>query len=178
MRTAVRIIWQAAAIAAAALLIAIATNAARPDGIPLVAQVEYDIFSQCEDSSAKAQAATSAELGAGQAGVLYVDARPAEAFAVGHAKGAVNAPYSVLFGAAPEAIAAVKAEIAKAGAKEVVVYGEIADPSAGGSTADLARPLADQLLENGVTGVKHVPGGLEALKKNGVDVVQGTGGAR
>jgi len=177
-RVALRIAAQALIIVLAAAGIAAATNLARQDGIPLVAQVEYDIFSQCADSDAEAQAASAAELGATGAAILYVDARPAEAFAAERAKGAVNAPYSVLFGATEEAIAAVKAEAAARKVDEIVVYGEFAEPGAGGGAVDVAKPLAEQLVERGLPGVKHFPGGLPALKKSGVDVVQGTGGAR
>lgn len=176
--TAFRIVWQAGAILAGSFAVALATNAARPDGIPVVAEVEYDIFSKCEDSGARAEAAAEGAPAAGAGAVLYVDARPAEAFAAERAAGAVSAPYSVLFGASPEAIAAVKAEAAKRAAKEIVVYGEIPDPAAPGAAVDVARPLADQLLEAGLPGVKHAPGGLGALKKSGVDVVSSEGGAR
>jgi len=178
MKTAARITLQAAAIVAAAFAVALATNAARSDGIPIVADVEYDIFSQCEDSAVEAVTASAADIGAAQSTVLYVDARPAEEFAKERVASAVSAPYSVLFGAAPEAIAAVKAEAAKRGAGEIVVYGEISDPESPGSAIDVGGPLAAQLLESGLTGVKHVAGGLGALKKSGASVVQGGGGVR
>jgi hypothetical protein len=178
MKTVARITWQAAAIVAAAFGIALATNAARSDGIPVVTDVEYDIFSQCEDSEVEALAASAADIGAARGTVLYVDARPVEEFAKERAAGAVSAPYSVLFGASPEAIAAIKAEAVKKGAKEIVVYGEVGDPGAADGAVDVAKPLADQLLESGLSGVRHLAGGLGALKKRGVDVVKGQGGAR
>jgi hypothetical protein len=178
LRVTLTIIAQAVVIVLAAAGVATATDLARSDGLPLVAEVEYDIFSQCADSDVETQAASAAELGAGGAAILYVDARPAEAFAVERATGAVNAPYSVLFGATPEAIAAVKAEAAARKATEIVVYGELAEPGAAGGAVDVAKPLADQLLESGLEGVKHFAGGLPALKKTGVAVVQGSGGAR
>jgi len=178
LRVALRIALQALIILLVAAGVAIASNAARSDGIPLVADVEYDIFAPCADSDAESQAATAKDLGAGGAAILYVDARPAEAFGAERAKGAVNAPYSVLFGAAPEAIQAVKAEAVARNVKEIVVYGDLAEPGSDGGTVDVANPLAEQLVESGLPGVKHIAGGLPALKKSGVDVVQGTGGAR
>ena len=177
LRTAPRIAAQALIVVLAAAGAAIASNLVRSDGIPLVAEVEYDIFALCADSEAQAEAASASDLGAGGASVLYVDARPAEAFAAERAEGAVNAPYSVLFGAAPEAIAAVRAEAAARKVKEIVVYGALAEPGSA-DAVDVAKPLADQLVESGLEGVKHLPGGLEALKKSGVAVVQGPGGAR
>jgi len=178
LRVALRIMVQAAVIVIAAAGVAMATDLARSDGIPLVAQVEYDIFSQCADSDVETQAASAADLGAKGAAILYVDARPAEAFAAERATGAVNAPYSVLFGATPEAIAAVKAEAAARKATEIVVYGELAEPGSESGAVDVAKPLADQLVESGLKDAKHFAGGLAALKKSGVAVVQGTGGAR
>jgi rhodanese-related sulfurtransferase len=180
LRVALRIALQALVVVLAAAGVAIASNAARTDGIALVAAVEYDIFAPCADSEAKTQAASAGDLGAGGAAILYVDARPAEAFAAEHAAGAVSAPYSVLFGAAPEAIASVRSEAAARKAKEIVVYGEIAEAARDGgvSGVDVAKPLAEQLVESGLPGAKHFAGGLAALKKSGVRVVQGTGGAR
>jgi hypothetical protein len=178
LRVVLRIAAQALIIVLAAAGAATATDLARSDGIPLVADVEYDIFSQCADSDAVAQAATASELGVEGAAILYVDARPAEAFAAERVQSAVNAPYSVLFGASPEAIQAVKAEAALRKVKEIVVYGELAEPGSGGGAVDVAKPLAEQLVESGLMGVKHFAGGLTTLKKSGVQVVQGTGGAR
>jgi hypothetical protein len=178
LRVTLRIAVQALIIVLAAAGVATATDLARPDGIPLVAELEYDIFAPCVDSAAEAQAATAKDLGTTGASILYVDARPAEAFAAEHAEGAVNAPYSVLFGASPEIIAAVKAEAAARKVKEIVVYGEISEPGSDGGAVGVAKPLAEQLVESGLPGVKHFAGGLPALKKSGVDVVQGPGGAR
>jgi len=176
LRTALRVAVQALIVVLAAAGAAIASDLARSDGIPIVAEVEYDIFSKCMDSDVEAQAADAADLGARKA-VLYVDARPAEEFAAERAAGALNAPYSVLDGASPEAIAAIRAEAARRKAVDVVVYGEIADPSAAGAAVDLAKPLAEQLVESGIPGVKHLAGGIAALKKNGVEIVRGNGGA-
>jgi hypothetical protein len=178
LRIVLRIAAQALTIVLAAAGVAMATDLARSDGIPLVADVEYDIFSQCADSDAEAQAATASDLGAKGAAILYVDARTAEAFAAERVQGAVNAPYSVLFGASPEAILAVKAEAAARMVKEIVVYGELAAPGSGDGAVDVAKPLAEQLVESGLPGAKHFAGGLPALKKSGVQIVQGTGGAR
>jgi len=178
LRVALRTVAQAAVIVLAAAGVATATDLARSDGLPLVAEVEYDIFSQCADSDVETQAASAAELGAKGAAILYVDARPSEAFASERATGAVNAPYSVLFGATPEAIAAVKAEAGARKVEEIIVYGDLVEPGADGGVVDVAKPLANQLVESGLPGVKHFAGGLAALKKSGVAVVQGTGGAR
>jgi rhodanese-related sulfurtransferase len=177
MKTAIRVILQAAAIVAVSAALAVGTNLARPDGIPLVADVPYDIFAPCVDSEVQVEAVTGADLAAAGETVLYVDARPAEEYAREHAKAAVNAPYSVLFGAADDDLARVKAAVAERGAARVVVYGTLADPSADGGAVELAEQLAKQLVEAGIRGVEHVAGGLETLKKSGVNTVQGDDGA-
>jgi rhodanese-related sulfurtransferase len=177
MKTAIRVILQAAAIVAVSAALAVGTNLARPDGIPLVADVAYDIFAPCVDSEVQVGAADAADLASAGRAVLYVDARPASDFAREHAEGAVNAPYSVLFGAADDDLARVEAAVAARGAARVVVYGTLADPEADGGAVELAEQLAKQLVEAGVRGVEHVAGGLPALKKGGVATVQGDDGA-
>ena len=171
MQTALRILWQSFAIVLVAGAVAIGTNLLRSDGIPLVADVEYDIFAPCEDSEAESQAA-SADSIADAKDVLYVDARPAEAFAAEHARGAINVPYSVLFGAAKEDLERLRAAVEDRRPSQVVVYGVYADPADPAVEVDLAEPLAEQLVERELPGVRHFEGGLERLKKSGVRTVQ------
>ena len=177
IKTAVVIALQAAAIVVVAGLIAIGTNAVRSDGIPLVTDLEYEIFAPCKDSEAESQAAELADLaGDADKNVLYVDARPAEAFAEEHVADSINIPYSVLFGATAEDIAKVKQEMASRKTETVVVFGTYADPESTEQAVDLAEPLAQQLIEAEISGVKHLEGGIEELKKTGVETVKKSGG--
>jgi len=178
MRMAPRIIGQAAAIVAVSALVAVATNAVRPDGIPLVADVEYEIFAPCKDSEAQSAEISGEALAAGDGSALYVDARPAEAFAVEHVLDAVNVPYSVLFGAAQEDLDRLNGALASREAGSVVVYGVLDDPSDPSARVDLAKQLARQLVEAGVAGVRHIEGGLDELKKSGIRTVKATGGEK
>jgi len=178
VKTAAVIGLQAVGIVVGAALIAIGTNAMRSDGIPLVATIEYEIYAPCKDSEAESEAASAADLAGGGDGVLYVDARPAEAFAGEHVEGSINIPYSVLFGASEADIARVKQAIADRGAETVVVYGRHGDPESTEAAVDLAEPLADQLIEAEIQGVKHLEGGLDELKKSGVETVKPTGGSK
>jgi rhodanese-related sulfurtransferase len=171
MRTAARILVEALAITAVAAAVAIAVDLVRPGGIPLVADVPYDIYAPCRDSEVRTRTAAAADL-AGRSDVLYVDARPAEEFAAEHVQGALSAPYSVLFGAAAADVDRVKAEAARRKAARVVAYGTAAAPEASGRQIDLARPLAAQLEESGVAAVGHVEGGLAAMKKSGARTVK------
>lgn len=172
-KTAVKVALQALLIVAASAVLAVVTNAARPDGIELITDVEYEIFAACKDSDVESEAADVGRLQAEDGGaILYVDARPPEVFAVEHVTGAINVPYSALFGAAPEDIEKIKRVAAERGAVTVVVYGLYTDPEAPGESVDFAKPLAQQLVESGLAGAKHLEGGIAELKKTGVETVQ------
>lgn len=176
-RTSAKVAAQALVIVLASSLVAVATNAVRSDGIPLVTDIEYEIFAPCKDSEADAAAADTQDLNrSGTGSTMYVDARPAEAFAAEHVSGAVNVPYSVLFGASPQDLDALKKEVGTAHPDTVLVYGVYADPADPDTKVDFAKPLAQQLVDVGIKGVKHLEGGMEELKKNGVPSVKGTGG--
>ncbi len=179
IKTALKISLQAAAVVLFSAIVAVTTNALRDDGIPLVTDVEYEIFAPCKDSEADSAAASTNDMTGSEAGnVMYVDARPVEAFALEHVETAVNVPYSVLFGAADADLASLKESIASKKPKTVIVYGVFADPADPSSKVDFAKPLALQLIDSGVAGVKHLEGGMEELKKNGARTVQGTGGSK
>jgi len=174
-RTIGKVLLQAFIIVAGAGAVAVVTNLARSDGIPLVAEVEYDIFAKCEDSEADSQAVDAAQLAERGDRILYVDARPADLYSAERVAGSINVPFtSVLSGADPEDLARV-AQAAKEAA-EVVVYGTFPDPYAPGEEVDVGRSLAEQLIEAGVEEVRHVEGGLEVLKKSGIQTVKGEGG--
>lgn len=169
-----KILVQVMCLTAASFAVALSANAVRPDGIPLVAQVPYDIFAPCRDSEVQVQA-ICAECVAGKTDMLYVDARSAEAFATGHVDGAINAPYSVLAGASASDVAAVKSAATQRGVSTIVVYGAVDDLEAPGQSIDLGKPLAEQLAEAGLTGARHYEGSLDELKNTATWTVQGGG---
>lgn len=176
-KTAITILLQASGIVIAAAVLAMATNQIRADGIPLVTDIEYEIFAPCKDSDAESQAADAKALAAQASGtVLYIDARPAAAYAEEHAKGSLNIPYSVLFGASNADIERVKQEALARQAAAIVVYGLYADSGDTAQVVDLAKPLAQQLVEAGIAGVKHLEGGMDELKKTGIETVKRAGG--
>lgn len=175
----IRMLLLSIAITAGSAAIAVVTNAVRSDGIPLVTDIPYDIFAPCKDSETESQAASSDDLRAvDDAKVLYVDARPADAFKAEHVVNAINVPYSALFGASDEDIAKVKKAALDKGATTVIVYGELADAAAGGKTVDFGKPLAQQLIESGIKGVKHVEGGMEKIKQTGLKTTAENGGQK
>jgi hypothetical protein len=163
---------QSIAITAFAAAAALLTNAVRNKGIPLVAHVPYDIFSTCKDAESTSSA-QSPTVSAWSSNALAVDASPKPQFEKEHVKDAVNAPYSVLFGASAEDIEAVRRAMKAEGASNIVVYGTFFAPADPSATVDLAKPLADQLTESGLKNVRHVEGGLDAMKKQGAPTVKG-----
>ena len=177
-KTVIKIIIQAAVIIGVAAIIAMVTNAARKDGIPLITDIPYEIFAPCKDSEAISENVTADELLKSGENVLYVDARPKAIFDKEHIKGAINVPYSALFGAAPEDVAKVAKEAKNRGVKSVIVYGEYEDPGSPGNKVDFGKPLAEQLLEAKVEGVRHVEGGLGTLNSKGISTVKTNGGSK
>ena len=54
----------------------------------------------------------------------------------------------------------------------------VEDPAAPGEKVDFGKPLAEQLLEAKVEGVRHVEGGLNALNSKGIETVKTNGGSK
>ena len=169
-RNIVKTLLLAHLITAAAALAAIFVNGLRPDGIDLVAQAPYEIFSECKDSMATSKTVAPADIRQGVV-PIYVDARPADAFGKEHVRGAVHIPYSALFGASEADVQKLKTIQANAPLKSIVVYGLFTDEKLG--TIDFAEPLAAQLVEMGLKNVSHVAGGIDALKNQGIETVKG-----
>ncbi len=171
--TALKIIAQACALTALAAAIGIGTNLLRPGGIPLVTDIPYEIFAPCKDSEATSQAVSGAELSQQDEGeTLYIDARPAEMYAAEHIVGAINVPYSALYGASDDDLLKAKKAVEKQKPTAVIVYGAYADPADPNNRVDFGKPLAQQLVEAEIAGVRHVPGGLSELNKSGLDTVK------
>jgi rhodanese-related sulfurtransferase len=141
-------------ISAAASGIGLAVNAARSGGIPVVAPFPYQ-----QDCPEKLSVPEGPTVGAEQAarllhaqGVLFIDARPAEAFAAGHIDGARSIPFSFISPPGP----GTAAELKKHG--HLIVYCD----SPGDKLAGL---LAASLRDLGLRRVKVLRGGWEAFTR-------------
>jgi rhodanese-related sulfurtransferase len=163
---------QSIVITAVAVTVALMTNAVRSKGIPLIADVPYDIFSTCKDSKSTVPQHVST-VSAWSQNALAVDAGPKPQFDAEHVKDAINVPYSALFGASAEDIEAVRRAVTLKNASNVIVYGTFLDPENPLQKVDFAKPLADQLTESGLENVFHIEGGLDAMKKQGAPTVKG-----
>jgi rhodanese-related sulfurtransferase len=138
------------ACGAAALIV----NAARPDGIPLVQQKDYEIYVPCPETLGHAERMGPVQfLNLEEDKVLVIDARDSEAFGAWHHPGAVNVPFDYLM---PVCTVSLK-EIASSGARKVIVYGDGADPDSG-------KELARELSGNGIRNVYWVKGGAPLLR--------------
>lgn len=144
----------AIAIAAASVVLALATNAVRDDGLPLVAAEEYQILVPCPEPVGDVEAIAAASLSTGGEGALVVDARGAQAFAAWHLAGAWSVPFDFLDPTPDEPVA----RVARSGARRVVVYGDGAAPDSG-------RELARELAGRGIRNVFYVEGGAFALRQ-------------
>jgi rhodanese-related sulfurtransferase len=166
-------VWRALTTCLAALglvlgasALGLAVNALRPSGsVPLIAPFPFE--QDCPDKSLGVSAPVVKPAQAlalvGRAGVVFVDARPREAYDEGHLPGAASIPYS--FVTPVDAVAA--APLLKA--VLVVVYCD--------SPGDkLAGMLIEQLREAGLKDPKLLEGGLPAFLE--AKHRTGAGGAR
>ena len=156
------IVLQALIVLFASLALSLVFNAARPQGIPLVAAVPYDIFATCLDSEQQVPAPTGEELAhiTRQEELVIVDSRPAPLYERGHIALAISVPFSVLFGASEPGLAPLRQAVGTCKSATIIVYG-IADG------VDLAAPLAAQLKEIGLQRVHPITGGLQAMLESG-----------
>jgi hypothetical protein len=149
-----RIVRDAAAATLVSALLALAVNGLRTDGIPFIADREYELFVPCPEPLGEVTAMKATELP--QDGVLLIDARAARAFSAWHASGSRNVEFDYLEGV-PDAVIR---EVASSGAGRVVVYGDGEDPDSG-------RELARELAGRGVRNVQYVEGGYRAVQEAG-----------
>lgn len=157
---------------AGCFLVAVLFNHFRSEGIPLVASEDYQVFVPCPETESEAQKISLDEAGADDnmgfpAGATLVDARSAEAFAVGHIPGAVNLPYDELDGVDPDAVSELATQVA---AGQVVVYcdgwEEEENPQARYNHPP-SEYLADELKSAGIERVTSLTGGLAEYVKRG-----------
>jgi predicted sulfurtransferase len=168
-----KILLQAVIVVVISALVALSFNVLRPNGIPVIATAPYEIFSECKDSSVTTTSVNAQQVRSSDVDKIFVDARPNDAFIREHVERALNVPYSVLFGAAAEDIEKVKEHRRQHPGAAIVVYGVLDRTNAGQGRTDVAKPLADQLMEAGLTNVQHLAGGIVALKKAGARTVKG-----
>jgi len=149
----VRAAGDAAIVVAASTCVALAVNALRSDGLPLVTHEAYTVLVPCPEPVGTVEAISPAEV-TWQGGTdLVVDARTAEEFAGWTAPGAENLAFDYLDPLPAQAVAALVAR----GSHRIVVFGDGAQPDSG-------REMARELAGSGVRNVFFIEGGAPALR--------------
>jgi hypothetical protein len=149
-------------VVGASFVVSLTFNAARRDGLPLVARDAYQILVPCPETAGDVDGLDGDDPRLGEPQTLLLDARPLAEYERWHAAGAEHAAFDYLVPTDPEAIR----KIASSGALRVVVYGDGEDPDSG-------EQLARELAGKGIRNVGYVIGGVQRLR-----ATAGTGGAR
>jgi hypothetical protein len=151
---------EAALAAAAASLVAIAVNALRPAGLPLVAPEPYEVLVPCPEPGGPVATVEPSDPALRGPRVFLVDARDPGAYRGGHVPGAVNVPYDWLDPLPEAALHELARRIAASGATRVVVYGD-------GGRPDSGEHLGREISGRGIRNVGYVRGGAPALVPGG-----------
>lgn len=146
----------AALAAAAAGLVALAVNAFRPAGLPLVAPEPYEVLVPCPEPGGPVATVEPSDPTLRGPRVFLVDARDPGAYGRGHVPGAVNVPYDWLDPIPETALRELARRIAASGATRVVVYGD-------GGRPDSGEHLGREISGRGIRNVGYVRGGAPAL---------------
>jgi hypothetical protein len=151
-----RVLLEAAAVAALGCVIALAFNALRPSGLPLVADTPYRTLVPCPEPGGPVEPveAGAAEIWSPRS--FLVDARPDGEFTGRHLPGAVNVPYDWLDPVPGETLAELARSIAASGATRVVVYGD-------GGRPDSGEYLGKEISGRGIKNVRFIRGGAPAV---------------
>lgn len=149
-----RVTLEAAIFGGILSAIGLLVNIVRTDGIPLVADKEYEILVPCPEPLGEVFPLEPAELA--EEGTLVVDAREAEEFSEWHWPDARNVPFDFLEPVSSETVA----EMIRSKARRIAVYGDGEDPDSG-------RELARELAGRGARNVYYVPGGAPRLQEYG-----------
>jgi hypothetical protein len=134
-------------------LVALATNAVRAGGIPLIQQEDYAILVPCPETVGHVDAIDPRMALPNGSRILWIDARGRQDYGEWHAPGAWNLTFDYLAPSDPAAVA----RVASSGAREVVVYGDGQDPDSG-------EQLARELAGKGIRSVRFIAGGAPALR--------------
>ena len=151
-----RALLEAAAIAALGCVIALAFNALRPSGLPLVADTPYRTLVPCPEPGGPVEPVEAGAAVIRSPRSFLVDARSDGEFRRRHLPGAVNVPYDWLDPVPGETVAALTSSIAASGATRVVVYGD-------GGRPDSGEYLGKEISGRGIKNVCFIRGGAPAV---------------
>jgi hypothetical protein len=150
-----QILVEAAVVALAGAVIALAFNALRPGHLPLVARTPYQTLVPCPEPGGPVEALDAGVPEISSLRSFLIDARPKGEFEQRHLSGAVNVPYDWLDPVPEEILAELARAIAASGAARVVVYGD-------GGRPDSGEHLGKEISGRGIKNVYFVYGGALA----------------
>ena len=151
------VLVEAAAVALAASTLALAVNAVRPDGLPLVARVPYEVLVPCPEPGGEVTPLEPTDPVLASPRAFLIDARtPRDASAAPGLPGAVSVPYDWLDPIREADMAALARAIASSRATRVVVFGD-------GGRPDSGEHLGREISGRGIKNVAFVRGGAPAL---------------
>ena len=147
MRETIKISAQALCVLLVSTALAFAVNAIRP--LPLSLVMPFPPEYQCSTipQAGRPMKIEQALKMFDRADVIFVDARPPQAFQKGHIEKARNIPYSFIDPIGEETVRELKRY------KAVIVYGNRKD-------AQASTSMAGELAEEGVTSVTYLEGGF------------------
>ncbi|MEW6338067.1 MAG: rhodanese-like domain-containing protein [Acidobacteriota bacterium] len=151
-----RALVEAVALAAGVGTLALAINAVRPGGLPLVARQAYQTLVPCPEPGGPVTAVDPSDPALRSPRTFVIDARPVEEYGRGHEVGAANVPYDWLDPVSPEEMARLARQVAASRATRVVVYGD-------GGRPDSGEHLGREISSRGIKNVSFVRGGAPAL---------------
>ena len=144
-------------VAAATAVLALAVNAFRPGGLPLVARVPYEVLVPCPEPGGEVVAIAAGDPAVASSRTFLIDARTREEVrAAPVLAGAVNVPYDWLDPLPDGEMMRLARSIAASGARQVVVFGD-------GGKPDSGEHLGREISGRGIKSVGFVRGGAPAL---------------
>ncbi|RJO66233.1 MAG: rhodanese-like domain-containing protein [Myxococcales bacterium] len=134
-------------------VLALAVNAARPDGLSVIAKEDYQILVPCPETAGEVEGVAASDPRLPDPQYLLVDARAVADRKDWSPESSLSIPYDYLEPTPPESIDSLLHMRAKA----IFVCGDGGDPDSG-------EQLARELAGKGIRNVFFVKGGAPALK--------------
>ena len=154
------IVLRDAAIAAGiSFAVGLGVHLLRPDGIPFIADQEYELFVPCPEPGGEVNPVPADAPALLAEDTFVIDARSREEFDAWRLRRAINISYDYLDPTPREALEDLAETIARSRAKRVVVYGD-------GDTPDTGEQLAKEVSGHGIKNVFFVKGGAPELKSS------------
>ncbi|HUU01448.1 MAG TPA: rhodanese-like domain-containing protein [Myxococcota bacterium] len=132
-------------------------NLVHPEGIPFVAEKNYETLVPCPVAGGEVTPLAPDDAALRSGDTFLIDARSAEEYKAWRYRQAMNVPYDYLDPTPAETIGEMARRVASSGARRVVVIGD-------GQQPDSGKWLGKEISGKGIKNVFFVKGGAKALK--------------